>query len=206
MRKVLPNRSKKTKVGVDLKSLIGTVNPKTPIAWVVVLEKRKNQIYALGNNSTLELKAKFALKDFHEAISKRIRGSAGRTQESYLIRQGSKKAAFPRHSYSNRLSPEQAATERLLKGTLHYLKKQFQSGAFDSLLLVGHSETVGRFGKLATGKLEKAIQKTSAKWNSYLTKTERNKHLLTFLRAKESPPPRWLPSQSPQPIPKRSFP
>lgn len=204
MRTRLLNRSKKTKSGADLKSLFGINESSQPIRWLVLLEKRKSQIYALNDESSLELKASFSEKDFHEAVSKRLRGSAGRTQESYLVRQGHTQSAFPRHSYSNELSPKQAAMERILKGTLRYLKTQYQSGAFDSMILIGHSQALGRFVKLARGKIGKAIEEILPKWNSHLKVSERNKVLLGFLKARESPPPRWLPSQSPQPFPKRS--
>jgi protein required for attachment to host cells len=170
----------------------------------VLLEKRKSKIYALNDESSLELKASFSEKDFHEAVSKRLRGSAGRTQESYLVRQGHTQSAFPRHSYTNELSPEQAAMEHLLRDTLRYLKTQHQSGAFDSLILIGHSQALGRFRKKARSKIAKTIVEILPKWNSHLKVFERNKILLGFLKARESPPPRWLPSKSPQPFPKRS--
>jgi len=80
-------RSKKTKRGVEVKSLQGlpaTRFQKTQ--WLILLEKKRAQVFCLQNEKNLGLIKTFSEADFHEMVSKRLRGSAGRTQESYGIR------------------------------------------------------------------------------------------------------------------------
>jgi len=205
MRAATLPKKKKTKLGVDLKSLQGLSPSFSQIHWVVVLEKKRNQVFGLENRKSLKLLADFSEQDFHEAISKKTRGSAGRTQESYLVRQSPKKAAFPRHSFSREISPEQAATRELQKKTFCYLKKEFKRRTFDFVTVVGHPEAVGRFHLLLSKHIPQAVYQVFPKWNSYLNKTDRNQFLLKALRMKPKLIPRQLPSLSPNPTPKRSY-
>lgn len=205
MRAFTLPKKKKTKRGVDLESLQGVSNSFPPIHWVAVIEKKGSQVFGLENQTSLKLLADFSERDFHEAIFKKLRGSAGRTQESYLVRQSPKKGAFPRHSFAREISPQQAATRELQKNTILFLKTEYKKGSFDFITLVGHPEAVGRFRLLMTKHIPQAVFRISPKWNSYLNEAERNHVLLKALRVKLKPPPRQLPFRSPNPPSKRSY-
>lgn len=190
-------KRKKTKSGVEIKSTVGALPPKKPIWWLAIIEKKRVQIFSYSL-STKNLEPVFSLcePDYHEAVDRLIRDSAGRSQASYTRSQGGHQTGHPRHSYSSILSPDQKAAGHLFKTAASFLKKEGKKETFQALALIGHPHSLGQFREFLDAKTLNKITLQSKSFANYVSPRKQVKRLLSLLPIKSEQPGRWLPTQN----------
>ena len=175
-------RRKKTKRGTEIRSLIGTRRNREPIWWLAVLHKNQVQIFSfLPIRHELFPLWKRQEKDFHDLIARRLRGSAGRTQESFSWSTGGHQAGHRRHSYSSATSPKKRASQILLAAGAQFVKQEYRKQKFDHLALVATPAAYGTFKDLLGARLAKKVTFHAPALPNYLSSRQQEKHLLSLM-------------------------
>ena len=190
-------KRKKTKTGVEIKSTLGANPPKKPVWWLAIIEKKRVQIFSYSL-STKTLDSLFAIEEpnYHEAIDRLVRDSAGRSQASYTRSRGGHQTGHPRHSYSSVLSPDQKAANHLFKTATDFLKKEGRKEKFQALALIGHPHSLGQFRDFLDSKTLKKISLQSMSFANYVSPKKQARRLLSLMPQKPETPARWLPTQN----------
>lgn len=190
-------KRKKTKTGVEISSTLGLPNQKKSIWWLAIIEKKKVQVFSYSlSTKTLDSVFVSDQPNYHDAVFRILRDSAGRAQASYSRARGGHQTGRPRHAYSSLLSPDQKASLHLFKGAADFLKEEGKKGRFQALALIGHSHTLGQFRQLLDQRTQKKITLQSTHFSNYVSPKNQAKRLLSLLPEPPQAPLRWLPNQN----------
>ncbi|NBV50501.1 hypothetical protein EBR78_04675 [bacterium] len=175
-------RRKKTRSGAEIRSLVGAKRFQEPIWWLAVLHKNQVQIFSF---SPIEHQLcplwKREEKDFHDLIARRLRGSAGRTQESFSWSAGGHQTGHRRHSYSSATPPKKRASQTLLAAGAHFVKQEYRKRKFDHLALVANPAVYGTFKELLGARLAKKVTLHAPALPNYLSSRQQEKQLLSLM-------------------------
>lgn len=175
-------RRKKTKRGTELRSLIGTRRVREPIWWLAVLHKNHVQIFSfLPIQQQLSPLWKRQERDFHDLIARRLRGPAGRTQESFSWSSGGHQTGHRRHSYSSATPPKKKASQALLAEGAKFVRQEYRKRKFDHLALVANPTTYGTFKDLLGARLAKKVTLHAPALPNYLSARQQEKRLLSLM-------------------------
>jgi len=190
-------KRKKTKAGVETKSMVGAATKKKSVWWLALVEKKRVQIFSYSlTTKTLDSVFVRDQPDYHEAIDRLVRDSAGRSQASYSRSRGGHQSGHPRHSYSSFLTPDQKASGHLFKAASDFLKEERKKDSYQALAIIGHPQSLGHFREFLDAKTLKKITLQSGSFANYVSPRKQARRLLSLLPEQPKEPRRWLPDQN----------
>ncbi|NBX93939.1 MAG: hypothetical protein EB120_13255 [Proteobacteria bacterium] len=197
-------RQKKTKRGVEIKSTLGARQKNKTVWWLAVIQNRKIQVFSYcAPSKHLESVVCYDELDNKDAVSSRLRDSAGRSFESFSKSHGGHGTGHPRHGLSSRLSPKERLSQILILKASQFLEANRRKNEFSHLGIFSEPHLLGTFRSKLSRLTNKKVKLEIAANYSWLSSAQLEQKLLSYLPEPIPRAPRFFPkSQGAWQVPK----
>jgi protein required for attachment to host cells len=185
---------KKTHQGVEMRSTLGMKQEKPARTWLILMNRTRARVFEWRPDyENLELVKSWEFPEGKMKGSDLISDQPGRVFNSKTFSRGGHQTGAPRHSYSNRESPQTILEVKSVRKVIDWIEKNKEIKKVSELVCVAEPRIMGIIKKLLNRKYHDDLKRKWEKDFSWLGEAELRERLFSWLAGKHVAEKRILP-------------